>query len=330
MLRVVEALEQRVRAHQVGAQDQLAVGLERVRAVGDAVEDGARLHLVEHAVDVERHERVELAHVARRAGPRAARRACGWSSRRRRRGARAERARGWRRRSRWRRARGSGPAASGCGRRASCRAPQRQRPCARGGRGRCVASAPAERPWRSCRKSALPVSPAGERRTPARTRRVARRVLGDDLGRQRADAAVDVVRLDRERERDAGERLHEVVRGRRPDARDDHDAGGDAVRGQQRLGLDRRRAPCCRARRARRPRRRRARARGRSRSARRGPRWPVPCARAADMPGRRDRPVACTALAVCGSSAGAITASPGSGRSTATSSSAQCVMPFGP
>ena len=110
---------------------------------------------------------------------------------------------------------------------------------ARGDRAPCSPARAAERPCRSCRNSAR--ARLAHRRAAHAGAHQARReaVLGDDLGRQRADAAVDVVRLDRERERDAGERLHEVVRGRGPDARDDHDARRHALGGEQGLGLDR-------------------------------------------------------------------------------------------
>ena len=168
-----EALEQGVRAHQVGAQDQLAVGLERVRAVGDAVEDGARLHLVEHPVDVERHERVELADVAGRQvleppGGRAARGRddVGAVLEQRAREIGAHEAAGPEHEDRALQradaiAGSHATRRSGSGRRSRCSSA-------------VSASAPAERPCRSCRNSALPVSPTGERRTPARTRRVAR------------------------------------------------------------------------------------------------------------------------------------------------------------
>ena len=110
-------------AHQVrieiGPVDELAVGLERIGAVSDAVEDGAGCGSLEERVEVGVDEEVDHADVTpvqvgsrRQAGLR-------WSyRRRRRRGRRSPIASGWRRRSRRRRSRGSGPGGVGFSRRA--------------------------------------------------------------------------------------------------------------------------------------------------------------------------------------------------------------------
>ena len=273
MLRVRQPLEQRVGAHQVGAQDQLAVGLERVRAVGDAVEDRARLHLVEHAVDVERHERVELAHVARRQvleppGGRAARGRddVGAVLEQRAREVGADEAAGPEHEDRalQRADAVAGPHAerrSGRGTRA------------RGDRARCSPARRAERPWQfvqelgAARLAHRRAAHAGAHEARARGRSPRRPRPSASRRRRRRSAT-----RSRPSSGTSASACDEVVRGRRAHARDDHDAGARRRSAPAAPGSRRRSTPCCRARRARRRRRRRARARGRTRSARRDPR----------------------------------------------------------